>query len=61
MKPPLSKLEYWIVDQRRQKVIVYYLNQTDFEMETYTFQDNIRVNIFDDLYINFAELDFGTG
>ena len=52
--------EYWIVDPRRQKVIVYYLSQTDFEMETYTFQDNIKVNIYDDLYIDFSELDLGT-
>ena len=51
--------EYWIIDPQRQKVIVYYLNQTDFEMETYTFQDNIKVNIYDDLYINFSQLDLG--
>ena len=51
--------EYWIVDPRRQKVIVYYLNQTDFEMETYTFQDNIKVNLYDDLYIDFSKLDLG--
>jgi len=50
--------EYWIVDHQRQKIVVYYLNQTDFEMETYTFQDKIRVNIFDDLSIDFSELDF---
>ena len=49
----------WIVDPRRQKVIVYYLNQTDFEMETYTFQDNIKVNLYDDLYIDFSKLDLG--
>lgn len=52
--------EYWIVDPRRQKVIVYYLNQTDFEMEIYTFQDNIKVNIYDDLYIDFSQLNLGT-
>jgi len=51
--------EYWIVDPRRQKVIVYYLNQTDFEMETYTFQDNIKVNLYDYLYIDFSKLDLG--
>jgi len=52
--------EYWIVDPQRHKIIVYYLNQIDFEMETYTFQDNIKVNIYDDLYIDFSKLDFGT-
>jgi len=51
--------EYWIVDPRCQKVIVYCLNQIDFEMEIYTFQDNIKVNIYDDLYIDFSELDLG--
>ena len=51
--------EYWIVDPHRQKVIVYYLSQTDFEIETYTFQDNIKVNIYDDLYIDFPKLDLG--
>jgi len=51
--------EYWIVDPHRQKVIVYYLSQTDFEMETYTFQDIIKVNIYDDLYIDFSKLDLG--
>ena len=50
--------EYWIVDYRRRKVIVYCLNQTDFEMEIYTFQDNIKVSIYDDLYIDFSQLDF---
>lgn len=51
--------EYWIVDPRRKKVIVYYLNQTDFEMEIYSFQDNIKVNIYNDLYIDFSQLDLG--
>ena len=49
--------EYWIVDPRTEKVIVYYLEQPDFQMEFYTFQDIIKVNIYEDLYINFRELD----
>lgn len=52
--------EYWIADPQRQKVTVYSLSQADFEMETYTFQDKIKVNIFDGLYIDFAELDLST-
>ena len=51
--------EYWIVDPRTERIIVYYLEQSDFQMETYTFQDNIKVNIYDDLYIDFSELDLG--
>lgn len=49
--------EYWIVDPRTEKVIAYYLEQPDFLMESYIFQDIIKVNIYEDLYINFRELD----
>ena len=49
--------EYWIVDPRTERIIVYYLEQSDFQMETYTFQDNIKVNIYDNLYIDFSELN----
>lgn len=45
------------MDPRHQKVIAYYLDQTDFEMETYTFRDNVKVNIYDDLFIDFSILD----
>lgn len=47
--------EYWIVDPRTEKVFVYYLART--EMEMYTFQDNIKVNIYEDLWIDFRKLD----
>ena len=49
--------EYWIVDPRTRKVIVYYLEQPDFQMEAYTFQDKVKVNIYEDLWIDFQELD----
>lgn len=49
--------EYWIVDPRTKKVIVYYLEQIDFQMLAYTFQDKVKVNICDDLWIDFRELD----
>ena len=49
--------EYWIVDPSKESIFVYYLEQTDFKVETYTFGDTIKVNIYEDLYINFAELD----
>lgn len=49
--------EYWIVDPRTKKVIVYYLEQPDFRMEAYTFQDKVRVSIFEDLWIDFRELE----
>ncbi len=47
--------EYWIVDPSKGRVTVY-----DFERSTtkeYTFSDTVKVNIFDDLEINFSELN----
>ena len=49
--------EYWIVDPYSQKVFVYYLEQEDFKVETYTFRDKIKVNIYDDIWIDFQNLD----
>lgn len=48
--------EYWIVNPMKQTIFVYYLEETMFEVDTYTFQDNIKVNIYDDLWINFQEI-----
>ncbi len=41
--------EYWIVDPLSQQIFVYLLKETDFKANSYTFQDKIKVNIFDDL------------
>ncbi len=49
--------EYWIIDPRTEKVFVYHLDQADVNADSYTFQDKIRVNIYDDLWIGFAELE----
>ena len=49
--------EYWIVDPRIEKVFVYYLEQADFQIGTYTFNDKIKVNIYEDLWIDFQALD----
>ncbi len=46
----------WIVDPLSKKIFVYYLEQEDFKADAYTFQDKIKVNIYDDLWIDFAEL-----
>lgn len=48
--------EYWIVDPDSKKIIVYYLEESVFKMDVYTFQDSIRVNIYDDLQIDLKEL-----
>lgn len=49
--------EYWIVDPDKKRVFVYFLEKAKFEVETYTFHDKIKVNIYDDLYIDFPGLD----
>lgn len=46
--------EYWIVDPDRKRITVY-----DFESEDikdYTFLDSVKVNIYDDLCINFSDI-----
>ena len=48
--------EYWIVNPMKQTVLVYHLEETSFELNTYTFQDKIKVNIYDDLWIDFQEI-----
>ena len=49
--------EYWIIDPIEERVIVYHLEESRFKMNTYTFQDKIKVNIYDDLWIDFQELN----
>lgn len=49
--------EYWIVDPRTETVLVYYLEQKEFGVKAYTFQDKIEVNIYEDFTINFQDLD----
>ena len=47
--------EYWIVDPAKESVWVYYFEESEFKAETYSFKDEIKVNIYEDLYINFSE------
>lgn len=47
--------EYWIVDPRHQTVSVNYFEGNLSAVE-YPFDSTIKVNIFDDLYINFGEI-----
>lgn len=49
--------EYWIVNPIKETVFVYHLEETKFEVNTYTFQDKIKVNIYDDLWIDFSQLN----
>lgn len=49
--------EYWIVDPAKKCIFVYFLDKAKFEVETYTFQDKIKTNIYEELWIDFRELD----
>ena len=49
--------EYWIVDPLSMKIFVYHLEETNFKADSYTFKDMIKVNIYDDLWIDFKALD----
>lgn len=47
--------EYWIVDPERETVAVYHF--TENTVKSCTFQDKVRVNIFQDLEIDFSKMD----
>ena len=49
--------EYWIVNPLTEKVIVYYLEESGFAIDSYTFQDRIKCHIYDDLWIDLKGLD----
>ena len=49
--------EYWIVDYRTEQVFVYCLEQIDIRPQVYTFHGKVKVNIYDDFWIDFEELD----
>lgn len=48
--------EYWIVNPIEQTIFVYYLERDSFKATPYTFQDKIKVKIYDDLWIDFQEI-----
>lgn len=52
--------EYWIVDQKKDAVFVHRFEQGG-EVEQYSLSDRIKVGIYDDLYIDFSELELGWG
>ena len=49
--------EYWIVDHMKQTILVYDMEH-DSAPVIYSFSDIVKVNIYDDLYIDFSQLDF---
>ena len=48
--------EYWIVNPMEQTIFSYHLEKDSFKVKYYTFQDKIKVNIYDDLWIDFQEI-----
>ena len=48
--------EYWIVDPRRRTITVNFFEQNLLNVQ-YSFEATLKVNIYDDLYIDFSEID----
>ena len=46
--------EYWIVDPSKEQIMVYDFDHEDTEQ--YTFQDSIKVGIYEDLRIELGEM-----
>ena len=47
--------EYWIVNPGTKSVTVYVIGE-DFQVYNYTFENKVKVNIFEDFEIDFKEL-----
>jgi len=47
--------EYWIVDPKRRMITVNYFERDLLNIQ-YSFESTIKVNIYDDLYINFSDI-----
>lgn len=49
--------EYWIVNPMKKNILVYTLTENGYGMpDMYTFNDKVKVNIYDDLEIDFKSL-----
>lgn len=48
--------EYWIVDPKRRTVTVHYFEGNLISV-AYSFDATIKVNIYDDLLIDFSQID----
>lgn len=47
--------EYWIIDPQRKSIMVNYFERDLFNIP-YTFDAVLKVNIYEDLYINFSDI-----
>lgn len=50
--------EYWIIDPIKDRIVTYVFNGSDMDMKIWGIRDRIPVEIYGDLEIDFAELDF---
>lgn len=48
--------EYWIIDPRRKTVTINYFENNMLNIQ-YSFDSVIKVNIYEDLFINFSDID----
>lgn len=53
--------EYWIVNPQSAAVLVYLLEPEHFDVRTYALGDTVKVGIFEDLFIDFANFDLNIG
>lgn len=49
--------EYWIINPIEQNIFVYHFEEANFKVKVYTFQDKVKVNIYDDFWIDFKEIE----
>lgn len=50
--------EYWIVNPIKKSILVYTLSENGYEMpDSYTFNDKVKVNIYNDLEIDFKSFN----
>lgn len=50
--------EYWIINPMRKNVLVYVLTENGYDAPiSYTFSDKVKVNIYDNLEIDFNSID----
>lgn len=47
--------EYWIVNPIKKNIYIYYFEENQFETMVYTFQNKVKVNIYEDFYIDFSD------
>lgn len=49
--------EYWIVNPLSKSIYVYYFSENQFITTPYSFNDKIKVNIYEDLFIDFNDIE----